>query len=139
MTAGMTFLGQFLDHDITLDLRSALTQRADPGRTVNFRTAAFDLDSVYGEGPQRSPELYEQGTTGPRHQAQGGPDTRLGERSRARGALRYDLPRDANGEAIIGDSRNDENVVISQFHVAMLRFHNAVTEYLLKAAGRTRA
>ena len=48
MTAGMTFIGQFLDHDITFDRRSALTSNAEPGRTRNFRTAAFDLDSLYG-------------------------------------------------------------------------------------------
>src|SRR5262245_54024610 len=59
MTAGVTFLGQFLDHDITFDRRSALTANADPARTRNFRTAAFDLDSVYGEGPDRSAELYD--------------------------------------------------------------------------------
>ena len=40
------------------------------------------------------------------------------------------MPRDASGNAIIGDSRNDENAIISQFHMAMLRFHNAVIDYL---------
>ena len=59
MTAGMTFLGQFLDHDITLDLKSPLLRPSDPRRTTNFRTAAFDLDSLYGDGPQNSPELYD--------------------------------------------------------------------------------
>jgi heme peroxidase len=44
--------------------------------------------------------------------------------------VRYDVPRDANNNAIIGDSRNDENVIISQFHLAVLRFHNAVVDYL---------
>ncbi len=62
MTAGVTFLGQFIDHDLTLDLKSPLLQAADPRRTTNFRTAAFDLDSVYGTGPQGSPELYDQGS-----------------------------------------------------------------------------
>ncbi|HWV47354.1 MAG TPA: peroxidase family protein, partial [Nitrospira sp.] len=45
-------------------------------------------------------------------------------------AGRFDLPRDPKNNAIIGDSRNDENVVISQFHLAMLRFHNAVVDQL---------
>ena len=43
MTAGVTFLGQFLDHDITLDKKSELMQKANPKKTVNFRSAAFDL------------------------------------------------------------------------------------------------
>lgn len=46
---------------------------------------------------------------------------------------RFDLPRDAsNGTAIIADSRNDENVILSQFHLAMLKFHNAVVDRLRK-------
>src|SRR5262245_40017800 len=59
MTAGVTFFGQFLDHDITLDPRSPLLDRSEPGKTTNFRTAAFDLDSLYGRGPAGSPELYD--------------------------------------------------------------------------------
>ena len=59
MTAGVTFFGQFLDHDITLDPRSPLLERSNPRKTTNFRTAAFDLDSVYGSGPEESPELYD--------------------------------------------------------------------------------
>ncbi len=46
------------------------------------------------------------------------------------GAERFDLPRDANNNAIIADSRNDENILLSQFHLAMLKFHNAVVDRL---------
>ena len=53
MTAGVTFFGQFLDHDMTLDPRSPLLERSNPRKTTNFRTAAFDLDSVYGEWARR--------------------------------------------------------------------------------------
>ena len=45
-------------------------------------------------------------------------------------ASRFDLPRDSNNNAFLGDSRNDENVIISQLHVAFLRFHNAVIDRL---------
>jgi hypothetical protein len=127
MTAGMTFLGQFLDHDITFDKKSILDANAAPSRTTNFRTAAFDLDSVYGDGPQGSPQLYE---------------TRAGrikfilqriagsETVSRHNAVRYDLPRDANANAIVSESRNDENAIISQMQVAFLSFHNAVTDWL---------
>ncbi len=47
------------------------------------------------------------------------------------GAQRYDVPRGADGTAIIGDSRNDENIIVSQFHLAILKFHNAVTDQLI--------
>lgn len=125
MTAGITFIGQFLDHDITLDKRSAIAALADPTRTVNFRSTAFDLDHVYGEGPDRSPDLYERTATTIKMRVEPIPGSEAVSRG---GQVRYDLPRDPLGRAIMGDSRNDENVIVSQFHLAMLRFHNAVTD-----------
>src|SRR3990170_568379 len=56
--AGFTYLGQFVDHDITLDLTSIGDKQADPQATKNFRTPALDLDSVYGLGPDGSRQLY---------------------------------------------------------------------------------
>lgn len=32
--------------------------------------------------------------------------------------------------ALIGDSRNDENLVVAQFHLSFLRFHNKAVDYL---------
>lgn len=130
MTAGVTFLGQFLDHDITLDKRSALNETAQPHKTVNFRTTAFDLDSVYGEGPVGSPDLYDASSGRYKFVVHAIPGSENYSRNNVR---RYNLPRDSLGQAIVGDSRNDENVILSQFHLAMLRFHNAVTDDL---AGR---
>ena len=36
MTAGVTFFGQFLDHDITLDPRSPLLERSPPCKDDEF-------------------------------------------------------------------------------------------------------
>ena len=37
MTAGFTFVGQFLDHDMTFDPTSSLARRQDPESIRNFR------------------------------------------------------------------------------------------------------
>lgn len=124
MTAGMTFFGQFLDHDITLDPRSKLLQSANPARTTNFRTPAFDLDSLYGGGPEESSELYDLSSGDILFRIEAIPGSEAVSR---KGATRFDLPRDQNGVAILAEGRNDENTIISQFHLAMLRFHNAVS------------
>ncbi|MDQ3611021.1 MAG: peroxidase, partial [Actinomycetota bacterium] len=59
MTAGLTFFGQFLDHDMTFDPTSSLARRQDPESIRNFRIPALDLDSVYGGGPGVSRHLYD--------------------------------------------------------------------------------
>lgn len=127
MTAGVTFVGQYLDHDITLDLRSPLTGTANPDSTKNFRTAAFDLDSVYGGGPELSPELYDHSSGDIKMRVEAIPGSEAVSRN---GVVRFDVPRDADNKAIIGDARNDENLIVSQFNLAMLRFHNATVDRL---------
>lgn len=106
--AGFTFLGQFLDHDITFDPTSSLETQNDPAAVRNFRTPAFELDSVYGAGPAAQPYLYD------------------GQGAFLLSENGVDLQRNRMNRAVIGDPRNDENLIISQLHCAFLRFHNAV-------------
>ena len=113
-TAGVTFMGQFLDHDMTFDTSSRLGQPANPRTSPNSRRPYFDLDSVYGDGPVGSPLLYE-------------PDDRAKLRIESNGPFE-DLPRDVNGTAVIADPRNDENLVISGLQAAFLLFHNRVVD-----------
>lgn len=113
-TAGTTFMGQFLDHDITRDAGSTLGRPTALGRSANLRSARFDLDTVYGGGPLVSPDLYDS-------------DDQVLFRVDSGGQFE-DLPRDASGQAIIGDPRNDENLIIAGLQVAFLKFHNAVVE-----------
>jgi hypothetical protein len=128
MTAGLTFLGQFLDHDITFDPNSPLLEKTNPKKTTNFRTPRFDLDSVYGGGPERSPELYDPTSYDIKLKVEAIPGS---DAFSSKGATRFDLPRDPNTlVAFLGDRRNDENTILSQLHVAMLRFHNAVIDRL---------
>jgi Animal haem peroxidase len=118
-TAGTTFMGQFLDHDMTFDLTSRLGQATEPAASPNSRTPALDLDSVYGGGPIADRELYER-------VARGGHPTKL---KVEHGGLFEDLPRDGN-TAIIADPRNDENLMIAGLHAAVLQFHNRVVDLI---------
>ena len=42
------------------------------------------------------------------------------------GQIRSDVPRNSQATALIGDPRNDENLIVSQLHLAVVRFHNHV-------------
>ncbi|TCM86059.1 peroxidase family protein [Rhodovulum steppense] len=132
---GFTYLGQFVDHDITLDLTSLGDKMRDPTAVRNFRSPALDLDSVYGRGPDGSPHLYA------RDPATGQPTPKLliGHNitvgfGNVTGEFRNDLPRSPEGQALIGDHRNDENLIVAQTHLAFLKFHNKVVD-LLAAQG----
>ncbi|MCA9649849.1 MAG: peroxidase [Myxococcales bacterium] len=111
--AGFVFLGQFIDHDVTLDAITGLGQSSVTVEDViNLRSPRFDLDNVYGDGPEASPFLYDQQRADPGYLLveQGG----------------HDLPRNSQGRALLGDPRNDENLFVSQLHLQFLLFHNAV-------------
>jgi hypothetical protein len=114
-TAGVTFFGQFLDHDMTFDQTSKLGFPANVIQSPNARTPLFDLDSVYANGPAGTPQLYD-------------PADPIKFRIESGGQFE-DLPRDpANNAAIIGDPRNDENMMISGLHAAFLLFHNRAVD-----------
>ena len=137
--AGFTYLGQFVDHDITLDLTPIGEKEADPTAVENFRTPALDLDSVYGIGPDGSRHLYAR-NPGDADGKNPGPRLLVGRNINVAaggvtGDHRNDLPRSPEGFALAGDHRNDENLIVAQTHVAMLKFHNKVCDQLA-AAGR---
>ncbi|MFZ6743555.1 peroxidase family protein [Undibacterium sp. JH2W] len=112
--AGYTYFGQFIDHDLTFDTTSTLDSK-DKSTFSNQRTPRFDLDCVYGAGPDAAPYLYQDGI-------------RLIE-------VRNDLPRSQlpngkKGRAIIGDPRNDENSIVCNLQMSFIRFHNKVVDKL---------
>lgn len=121
MTAGATFVGQFVDHDVTFDLSSRLGVPTEPAQSPNSRTPALDLDSVYGGGPLAAPDLYVR----PRGRRFHSHPTKFKIES---SGLFEDVPRELNGTAIISDPRNDENMIISGLQAAILSFHNKAVD-----------
>jgi Animal haem peroxidase len=123
--AAYTYLGQFADHDITFDpvsqLRAGLTN-SQLRALVDFRTPRFDLDNLYGRGPDDQPYMYQEDGV---HLL---PGKRLSGSPSDPGAVQ--LPRGPNGRALIGDPRDDENRIVAQLHAIFLRFHNRVVDYL---------
>ncbi|MGH9263334.1 MAG: peroxidase family protein, partial [Acidimicrobiales bacterium] len=118
--SGYTYLGQFVDHDITFDPVSSLDRLHDPDALTTYRTPRFDLDSVYGRGQADSPYLYDAED----------PASMLIGRNTSGEHEPVDLPRNQQGRALIGDPRNDVHFIVSQLHLAFLRFHNSVVDHL---------
>lgn len=146
-----TYLGQFIDHDITArtDRETELSRIAQPdgrplpitpldpnvvvGGLANGRRPQLDLDSVYGDGPSllESPLIDAQTEA---DALEGG--ARVGLYDTEKRLLMqtdggaFDLPRDGRA-ARIADGRNDENLNVSQLHAAFLAFHNRLMDTFL--------
>jgi len=133
--AAYTYLGQFVDHDITLLAESDLIrdelltqdlfqpiQTSDLRSNIkNTRTATFDLDSVYDNAPTDN-GLLKIGQTSPVGNKPPGKGTD-NDLPRAGGVP---VPDGKHRKALIGDARNDENLIVAQLHLAFLKFHNAI-------------
>jgi hypothetical protein len=121
--AAYTYLGQFADHDLTFDPTSSLRESLTPAQLhalVDFRTPRFDLDNLYGRGPDDQPYMYEDDGI---HMLLGEP---MSGDPFDPGAVQ--IPRGPNGRSLTGDPRDDENRIVAQLHAIFLRFHNKVVD-----------
>ena len=111
--AAFTFVGQFVDHDLTMNAVNLFEDQT--GSTENSATPLIDLDSVYG--PRKfltspSTDIFNSDGT---------------FKLEDRGGY-FDLPRDAANSAFISDKRNDENQLILQVHILVMRVHNKLVK-----------
>jgi hypothetical protein len=130
--AGYTYLGQFIDHDMSLDSANrVLPWEPMPRYIFNKRTPFLNLETIYGfkcpsnrYEPSRAQLMKEDSKT----------LLKLGNTAKglvSKVFLNKDLPRLPKSRiAHIVDSRNDENLAVAQTQVAFMRFHNAVIKYL---------
>ena len=116
--AGFAILGQFIAHDITAD-RSLLASSESVEALRNARAPRLNLECLYGDGPVGSPFLYDKRD----------PDKLL-LAADAVGEPLEDLPRNSQGTALVGDPRNDVHLLISQLHLAFLKFHNRTVDWV---------
>ncbi|MFJ8235977.1 heme peroxidase family protein [Ureibacillus sp. NPDC094379] len=121
--AGYTFFGQFIDHDITFDPISSFEKQNNPESIENYRTPVLELDHIYGRGPFADPHLYDISTGGIKL---------LVENVSSDKDSANDVPRNSQNTALVVDPRNDENMIICQLHLAFLKFHNEMVDYVMR-------
>ena len=129
-----TFLAQFIDHDITLmDDRGAQISLENPtllspdqiAKIINARSPNLDLDNVYG--PNIDAQLSPPTDPDPRKMKI---EKVIHDQGLPKGVNDelHDFPRIDNKTPRIGDSRDAENLILAQLHVAFLRAHNAIVD-----------
>jgi hypothetical protein len=113
--AGYTYLGQFLDHNITFQAEATF-DRNQVDEVTNFRSSRVDLAHVYGLGPKTQAFEYY--------------DNQDNAKFWIDPNREFDVPRNDQDVPIIADPRNDNTIFTVQLHLAFMKFHNAVVEIL---------
>lgn len=133
--AGYTYLGQFAVHDLvnSASFRTTLDRNLPRRLFGNTQSPALDLASLYGGGPTASPVFFE-----PTDETEHRGRFRLGRMRDGDGrpGVAEDIPRLALGPAtgedeadrrhdpLLADTRNADNLILSQLVVLFMQAHN---------------
>lgn len=123
--AGYTYFGQLLAHDISHLREEGHNLKVKPIEDDEIRS---DISPILDLGC-----VYDGAVAGSKLRCGNTAYMALGAAITTSGALLqdHDLPRE-NGEAQIGDFRNDENVIVSQLHLQFLKLHNYFVDAISK-------
>ncbi|MGH3937629.1 MAG: peroxidase family protein [Pseudonocardiaceae bacterium] len=144
--AAYTYFGQFVDHDVTFEVQPADLPPSFSGSVQqllvedmvplplkeiknvirNFRTSTLDLDSLYDLPAPRDPENGDKLRLGDVSLVGNRPPGKEDDNDLPREPRSADILHDR--AALIGDPRNDENLIIGQLHVAFLKAHNRLVD-----------
>ncbi|WP_423819739.1 heme peroxidase family protein [Salinimicrobium sp. TIG7-5_MAKvit] len=143
-----TYLGQFIDHDITArtdretnfssieDVKTVYPKKPEDvmNNIRNGRRPQLDLDSLFGEGPSFN-SLYTAEADDLYHNTS--LKLFINDSEQDYVDLRRYKVEDNTGEnkkvsyrARIADARNDENLIVSQLHAAFIRTFNKISDVL---------
>ena len=115
--SGYTYFGQFISHDLTKDVSSVdEAWQKEPEELVNLQTPRLDLQVLYGGGPERSGEFYEEDKV------------RLKVGARRADGRSFDICTGQQGERIVADDRSAANLILRQMTAVFARLHNCAVE-----------
>jgi Animal haem peroxidase len=109
---------------------------------VNEHAVPLSLNSLYAGGPIDVPDFYdiaqEKFVVNQTSEDSGMSQEEREKRDNSRKSLK-DIPRNkVKNIALIADQRNDENLIISQLHLAFMLFHNKTVDTLKKQTNAKR-
>jgi hypothetical protein len=125
-----SYFGQFITHEIVFEITTkdrnfgpeiVPLDRSQIRQLQNARTTLLDLDSVYGPMLDPGGKCFPVPLAGEEMEVGSAADIHIPG---------TDLPRERTPQytALIGDRRNDANLITSQMHLAFLRAHNKLVQ-----------
>jgi hypothetical protein len=140
LPAVFTFVGQFIDHDLTFNGANLFDDQSGDNSFPDFASPQLDLDSVYGGRgyPTTPPDPALKDIISNKYVFNDDMSFKLVRL----GPNAYDLTRwphpgyhgpdqpSRDGSAFIFDPRNDENQLVLHVHILLMRVHNKLLKQL---------